>query len=354
MASTPTNVSRGSRRVTWAEYENDFLGGSPSVNSSSTLPPATGASASTPVKEITGATHAGTPKAPAKGNSNGGRRNVAQGPKPSTPPQPQGPWGKKPVAQEVAAAPAVASSAGGNSPQVASANPSAVQKNSAKGAKAVNPMHPSHPRSQKGRDPCRTGAKCQQWLIGTGCRFHHSSDPTDEQKKAAFAEWCKTITQLCNCKSKENCARYRRMTEAELVALAEAGITPPVPCGRFHCDEVKNCYGTLVSGSAIFGAKEVALDPDEKHLAPNTWASNALKEQASAKVEVKVAEDKAAKALAYADEVVTDANFRVTDANFRVAEAESYAGALEANLAAFVFPQPCWHCLHECCDGRNH
>jgi hypothetical protein len=308
MASTSTNGSRVSRVscVSRAvDFEENFMGANLPVNSSSTLPPATGAEAPTTVEETTGATHAGTPKAQAKGNSNGGHQKryvvFVNGHIRS---QPQG-VGKK-VAQEGAAAPA----------------PTTVEETTG-ATHAGTPKAQAKGNSNGGRRPganmCRNGHKCFALIRGF-CRYFH----TEDEKAAASAVVACPPSKPCEKGTKENCDRYMQDHTGNHV------------CKKHHADTLNGVEGIFLS--------------------PNTWQSNhvkyvdALAAAEAAEAEAKAAEAKVERLKAEADAVHAQAGWTVNAIGQRLMQAE----ATLASFGIVPFLTGCYYCQQGRCDGRNH
>lgn len=328
MASTSENVTRR-----WAD-EEEIVGGQPSIDATSELQGAPGASAPTTVEETTGATQAGTSKAQAKGKSVGGRRNDARGPKSSVPRSPQGVWAKKPVAQGGAVASAVAPSTGEDSSRTPSSGTPAVQGKSVRpGAsqpqdgrrnKSDRPhIHPGSEnagghaachagRSQKGHSLCCGGESCR--FLKGGCFGAHSIKDYITAHSNMGMDFG-TPKGLCPCGTSEACAAY--------FVGAPHGIICP---NRLHRGQLLlTLDGTKVDASAVFDALNVV--PSAFHQAPNTYVSNAAKREAE-----KTAKAKAEKAAAEAREA--EAEKLKADAEKQKAEAEKLKAALAAAQAA--------------------
>lgn len=318
--------------------ESEFLAGKPVADG----PKGAGADAPTTVEETTGATQAGTPKAQAKGKSIGGRRpganqNTTRGPNPSTPRAPKGVWvAKKPVAQEGSVASATASSTGGNSPQVASANPPAVQEKSAKRGAGANQRrgdNHQHPRVEggwQGPAPCRNGPSCFALLRGF-CNFYHCDEEKANAKAKAMARIDVSVAEhkpkLCEKGTRENCTRYMSDHHNGHV------------CKKQHADN-------------LTGVESI-------YLGDNTWASNHVKYVEAQEAKAKAIAD-AVKANADAVKAKTDADEArncASNANRTAVALEQRLMQAEATLASVgIFPQPvmtsCWFCQQGRCDGR--
>ena len=295
MASTSENVSR--RRTD----EEEIVGGQPSIDATSELQGAPGASAPTTVEETTGATQAGTPKAQAKGKSVGGRRNDARGPKSSVPRSPQGVWEKKPVAQGGAVASAAAPSTGEDPSRTPSSGTPAVQGKSVRpGASqpqdgrrnksdrphfrpgsenAGGPAARHAGRSQTGSAPCRNGASCRHLWKGTCVAFH-----SEEEIRAAVTAFLAQPTlakECCNATNTGVCAQY----------FHGSGLRPDGDhCGRFHADGTN--YPLGLTGSEIFVAAKRSLTPSAAYTG-TTWVAVRAREAAAAERDAAAAEREA-------------------------------------------------------------
>jgi hypothetical protein len=163
---------------------------------------------------------------------------------------------------------------GGNSPQVASAYPPAVQEKSAirgAGANQRRGGNHQHPRADVPKPSrCRNGSECFA-LLGGFCKFYHTE--ADKAAVAAAAVVARPPTKLCEKGTKENCDRYMGDHTGKHV------------CKKHHADTLEGVDGI--------------------YLSPNTWGSNHVKyvEALEAKA---TAEAEANKVKAEANKVKAD------------------------------------------------